>query len=50
MISFFAGIKFSDSGRKLWTIVHCFDGICFPTHSSSLEGAVELKFESFSSS
>ena len=42
--------KLSDSGRKPWTIVRRFDQISFRTHSSSLEGATELKFPPFCSS
>ena len=34
--------KFSDSGRKPWTIVHGFDQIAFDAHNSSLERAMTL--------
>ena len=42
MVSFWPKSTFSDSGRKPWTIVRCFDQISLRTHNSSLEGVTKL--------
>ena len=48
VISFLPKSKFSDSGRKPWTIARCFDKFNFYVHSyPSLGSATKLKFAPF---